>query len=157
MKTSRNLIFLAALVVVMTASTPMAAAQTYLGEFCWGYSEDPPPGTRGIGVGVDPLPAAVTHVGGAYYLFQGRVGSLFLEATGVIVGDELWLNGSTAQDFAPGFPERSSGSWQARLNLSTLSGTFWRILSNVVILDGVHPSYTQGYITGNLEFRGACS
>ena len=156
MTRTRNLLCLAAIVVFLLAGTPSAVAQTFLGEFCWGYSEDPPPGTRGIGVGVDPLPAAVTHLGGAHYLFQGRVGSLFLQATGVIVGDELWLNGSTTQEFPPGLPERASGIWQARLSLSSLTGTFWRILSNVVILDGVHPSYTQGYITGNLVFRGAC-
>ena len=134
-----------ALAAVLAAGLPRAAAQTYLGEFCWWVTD-----TIGgdLAVAAFRLKAGVTHLGGAYYLLQGRVARpdtpLFLQATGVIIGDEVWLNGTTTQGLHEG------SIMQARLNLPTLDGTFWRIETDVISTDGFNASVDQRYITGAL-------
>ena len=158
MKTARLFIFLLVVVGFLLASRGIAAAQSYLGQFCWGLIEAIPPGSL-VGQSTLPLKGGVTHVGGAYYLLQGKLDTdplgkpLFLNATGVVVGDEVWLSGSTTQDYTPDLSHRNSGTMQLRLDLSTLNGTFWRIQTNYSITDGM---FIQTYITGGATFQGAC-
>jgi len=166
MTKTRSLICLAALVLLLAAGTPMAVAQTYLGNFCGWYSEDlppcePSPGEFCLSSIASPLKAGITQMGGGYYLFQGRVTTyplnalLFLQATGVVIGDEIWLNGTTAQQYdAPEAATRRGGTIQMQLsrNGSTLRGTFWSIRTDASTTDGFNASFTQRYITGGLFF-----
>lgn len=162
MRAIRNLIFLTAILGILAAGTPTSAASTYLGEFCWSVYENVghPPSAP---VWRFPLTAGVTHLGGSYYLIQGRVDRrdlgdvppLFFQATGVIIGDELWLNGTATRE-APipslNQTQRYGGIMQVRLSLSTLSGTFWRIETDIATTDGAQASFFQRYITGTADF-----
>jgi len=166
MKRTRSLLCLAALLAMLAAGPPMAAAQTYLGEFCWWYTEAVPPYLR-IPVSSVPLKAGVTHLGGAYYLVQGHVNRAnigghpleFLQATGEVVGDELWLHGTLTREPLPtrGWTARNSYIIQLRLDLMTLTGPFWRIQTNMVSSEGSAPSFGQRYIKGQVIFIGGPS
>jgi len=157
MKKTRSLLLLAGFVAILAVRTSVATAQTYLGEFCWGYSQDT--GCLSCpGAGATySLRAGVTHIGGPYYLIQGRVplhsGPLFLHATGVVVGDEVWIAGSTTLGPTPFETMPKSGIMQARLELSTLDGSFWRIENYLSTPSG---SFEQKLITGNVVLNGFC-
>ncbi len=104
MQKTRILVFLAALATVLTAGPPSAAAQTYLGEFCWSIfitADESGPVSEGPGV----LKAGVTQLGGAYYLLQGRLPTednpAFVNGTAVVIGNDIWINGTTTQDHSP--------------------------------------------------------
>jgi len=165
MKLTRTLIFVAAVASVLAAGTPIAAAQTYLGEFCWSLSEHHGSGNAAVGDIIYRLRAGVTHLGGRYYLVQGEMGGfgapLLLQATGVVVGDVLWLSGTTTEgrcSFQGGVCH--AGIMQLALNFSTsgsvLWGGFWRLQTDIVSPDGLTASFSQRYITGGVSFLGSC-
>ena len=108
----------------------------------------------------------MTHLGGPNYLVQGGMGGLggplLFQATGVVIGDVLWLNGTTTEgycSFQGGVCH--AGIMQVALGLSGPSatflwGSFWRIQTDIVSPDGLTASFSQRYITGWLSFIGAC-
>jgi len=164
-----NLISLAAVLGVLVVGTPTSAAQTFLGNFCGWYNVENPPCVPSLGeiclVGVFyPLRVGVTHLGGAYFLLQGMVtelpdNPLVLQATGVLVDNEVWLNGSSTHDHAPtqdGTTVREGGPWQARLAVSTLSGPFWSIQTEGTITEGFTATFSQKYVRGNLVLNHPC-
>ena len=146
-----SMVFLVTLVALLAAGPPMAAAQTYLGEVCWSVLEtenESGPTSKSPGV----LRAGVTTIGAGYYFLQGHVTTadnpFFLHATGVIVGTEIWITGSDAQDHTPTKPYRDGGVMQVRLSPSNLSGTWWDVYSSFKTTDrSLSPGYGAGTAT----------
>jgi hypothetical protein len=136
------------------------SAVTYLGEACWvaTVTED----ETGPGIGNTLLfRFGITQMGGPYYSFQGtRIitnpaqGSLprnpvFLAGGAVVSGNEVIFDGHSTYDGNPNYATRSARSFQLKVNLSDLNGTFW---SNSTDFNTTARTFTDHYNTGPATF-----
>lgn len=124
---------------------------SFSGELCWSIlvTEDAHPPADG---GTFLTRVRVTYMGGADYLIQGVVtisnnNPVILDGTGVIVGNEIFITLNTTRDDSSGL-KREGALLQMRLDISTLSGTFWNISDefNTVTREFDH-SYSAGTVT----------
>jgi hypothetical protein len=74
---------------------------------------------------------------------------LFLQATAVLRGTEIFITGANSQDHTPVEPWRDAGTLQARLDSSTLSGTWWAIYNS---FNTTTRTIETGYGAGTMTF-----
>ncbi|MFZ5775150.1 MAG: hypothetical protein ACOY3Z_06685 [Thermodesulfobacteriota bacterium] len=114
--------------LVMALPVPGAKAETYLGKVCLTSTIT----TRETGP-VTPQEVTaeydLTHLGGNSYALAGYINfadePFVTTGHGMVIGNEFFLNVTTTQSHTDGW--RDTGINQTRLNLSTMTGTFYEI------------------------------
>ncbi len=128
-----------------------AEASDYLGEFCWSLhviEEDDGPGDETVLMRI-----GITHMGGSSYSMQGTVevsddNSVVINGSVAVIGNELFISGTGSQRHRL-LPWRDAVTFQARLDPSTLNGTFW---SNILTFDTRAREFDHSYSAGTATF-----
>ncbi len=144
-------------------SMERAGAVNYLGEYCWTGTiteNETGPATGNTLL----FRLGVTQMDGLYFSFQGtRIvtnpppGALpsypvFAHGGAVIFGNEVIITGHSTYDGNPNYPTRSGRSFQLKLSLANLNGTFW---SEFTDFDTTARTFTDHYAAGSATFS-AC-
>jgi hypothetical protein len=139
--------FLAIIVMILFSNVPKAIAGDYLGEVCWSMhkTEDEHGPTD---EGPFLMKVGVTYVGGTYYSLQGTIdvspNPLFFNGSAVITGNDVLVTLNSSHD---GSPEQwhCGGTFQIRLNIASLNGTWWVVGLCYESVD----TFDQDYAAGN--------
>lgn len=121
-----NALALAGLLVLVAA--PAVRAEAYLGKVCL-TSTVTERETGPVTPEVRILQYEVTNLAGNIYVIAGKVSSeaqpFVATGFGMVIGNELYMNLATTQTHTDAWVD--TGINQTRLNLTTLSGTFYEV------------------------------
>ena len=148
---------------LLLGSTEQVGAVEFLGEICWtgAVTEDE---TGPITGNTLLFRLGVTQMSGSYFSFQGtRIvypppagapagNPVFVHGGAVVFGSEVILTGHSTWDGNPNYATRSGRSFQLKLSLSDLNGTFW---SEMLDFDTTARTFTVHYGAGTATFS-AC-
>lgn len=119
-------LFLLALSLGLQPLTAMA--QTYIGTVCL-LSTVQERETGPVAEEVFIIKYDVTHLGGLAYSIAGAMNNsnapFVLSGHGTVIGNELYMNMTSTQGHGDGWQD--TGINQTRLNLTTMTGTFYEI------------------------------
>jgi hypothetical protein len=151
------LVIMAAVWLVLLGAPSRAAAQ-YLGQSTWTISikqdEKGPVSDKSF-----TMTGAITRLGGTYYTMQGYVtlpddGPFILAGGGVLIGEWFYLNLATAQRHTDS-PWRDTGVLHARVNKTTLSGTFYEVGHDFKDdSSGPSPVFDSRFTAGDITLAG---
>lgn len=119
---------LAPLAALLLALSAPAAAQTYVGRVCLNSTvtereSGPVTGQTFL------VQYEATNLGGTFYAIAGRVETpdqpFIVTGMGTLVGAVLYINTTGTQSHSDGW--RDTGVTQTRLDLATMTGTFYEI------------------------------
>src|SRR6185369_917450 len=123
---------LGSLFVVLALLAPASGwSQTYVGKVCL-ISTLTERQTGAVSAQQFAIELAVTNLGGNTYSVAGALvspsdGPFVVTGSGTIVGNELYLNMTTSQSHSLSHGWMDTGIMQTRLNLASMSGTFYEI------------------------------
>ena len=133
----------------------MASAQLPSGDMCWTIKitqneKGPTSMTRAVKMHMVPLDSQQASVSGIVSIPKNN--PFLLMGTASRVGSSLILNLTTTQKHKSE-PWRDTGTMQATLNPTTLSGTFWTVSKD---FNTVTHEFTDGYASGTLTKKATC-
>jgi hypothetical protein len=152
------IVLLAGLTMVLTTPIWGETAPQFLGETSWTITQS----QNQTGPIVPPMTATftggITLQGGSYYSFQGYAiipesEPLIVTGGGPLIENTLYLNLTGSQKYAT--TGRMSEVLQAKLDKSTLNGTFYSIQFDFDTTSiGPNPYLSYSYVSGSLVRTG---
>ena len=114
--------------LLLASAAPAVRAEAYLGKVCL-TSTVTERETGTVPPEVRTFQYEVTNLAGNVYVIAGKVSSepqpFVATGFGIVIGNELYMNLATTQTHTDAWVD--TGINQTRLNLTTLSGTFYEI------------------------------